>query len=194
MPAPAIYVAGLIPAVWLIWAAATGGLGVEPIKEMEHRLGLWALQLIVVGLCITPLRRFAGINLLKFRRAIGLVAFFYVLLHLLVWLVLDMGLLWEQAFKDIIKRPYVTIGMLGLVAMIPLAVTSNNWSLRRMGALAWRRLHRLTYLAALAGGVHYLWLVKAWPVEPILYLGAIIGLLAIRFAPNGWMRMLPGRA
>lgn len=180
LPTAAVYAAGLVPVAWLIWAAATGGLGIDPVKEMEHRLGLWGLQLLVLGLCITPLRRYAGVNLLRFRRAIGLVAFAYIFLHLLVWLVLDMGLLWNQALKDIAKRPYVTMGMLGFAALLPLALTSNDWSVRRLGALRWRRLHRLTYLAVLAGGVHYLWLVKAWPLQPFLYLGAILALLALR--------------
>lgn len=183
VPTLAVYLAGLLPVAWLVWAAATGGLGVDPVKEMEHRLGLWALQLLVAGLCITPLRRFAGVNLIRFRRAIGLLTFLYVTLHLTVWIALDMGLLWEQALKDIVKRPYVTMGMLGFAALVPLALTSNDWSLRRLGPQRWRRLHRLAYLAALAGGVHYLWLVKAWPVEPFLYLGAILALLGLRALP-----------
>lgn len=184
VPAGAVYLAGLLPLAWLVGAAATGSLGIDPVKEMEHRLGLWALQLLVAGLCITPLRRFAGVNLIRFRRAIGLVAFSYVALHLAVWLVLDMGLLWDQALKDIAKRPYVTMGMAGFAALVPLALTSNDAALRRMGAAAWRRLHRLTYFAVLAGGVHYLWLVKAWPLEPILYLAAILALLGLRALPR----------
>lgn len=183
VPTLAVYLAGLLPIAWLVWAAGTGGLGVDPVKEMEHRLGLWGLQFLIAGLCITPLRRFAGVNLIRFRRAIGLVAFGYILLHLLVWLMLDMGMLWEQALKDIVKRPYVTMGMLGFAALVPLALTSNDWSVRRLGVQRWRRLHRLTYLAALAGGVHSLWLVKAWPVEPFLYLGAILALLGLRALP-----------
>lgn len=190
VPAGAVYALGLVPPAWLVWAAASGGLGIDPVKEMEHRLGLWGLQLLVLGLCVTPLRRYAGVNLIRFRRAIGLLAFAYILLHLLVWLVLDMGMLWEQALIDIAKRPYVTMGMAGFAALVPLALTSNDWSVRRLGAAAWRRLHRLTYLAALAGGVHYLWLVKAWPVEPFLYLGTILGLLGLRAVPR---RAAPAR-
>jgi len=184
LPAWPIYIVGAALPVWLLWAGQAGHLGVEPVKEIEHRLGLWALKLIVAGLCITPLRRFAGINLLKFRRAIGVTAFAYVALHLLSWLVLDMGLLWAQALGDIVKRPYITIGMAGLLLMLPLALTSNNWSVRRLGGLRWGRLHWLTYPAALAGAIHYLWLVKAWPIAPILYLAAILGLLALRMIPR----------
>ncbi len=180
LPTWPIYIVGALPPLWLFWLGATGGLGVDPVKGLERQLGELGLQLIVAGLCITPLRRYAGVNLLKFRRAVGLLAFFYILLHFLCWIVLDMGLLVSQALGDIVKRPYVTIGMAGLLMLLPLALTSNNWAVRRLGAARWQRLHRLTYGAALAGALHYLWLVKAWPVEPFVYLGAILGLLALR--------------
>lgn len=185
VPASLLYIVGSLPALWLFWLATTGGLGVDPVKALERELGKIALQLITAGLCVTPLRRFAGMNLLKFRRAVGLLAFFYVLLHFLSWIVLDMGLLWAQALGDIVKRPYVTMGMAGLLMLIPLAATSNDRAVRWLGAARWRQLHRLTYGAALAGAIHYLWLVKAWPVEPFIYLGAILGLLALRTIPRG---------
>lgn len=184
LPAWPIYIVGVALPGWLFWRAATGGLGVDPIEAMEKTLGLWGLQLIVAGLCVTPLRRFAGVNLIKFRRAIGLVAFLYIVLHFLTWLLLDLGLRWEQAVGDIIKRPYITMGMLGLLAMIPLALTSNNRSVRKLGAARWQKLHKLVYLAAVAGAVHFLWLVKAWPVEPFVYLGAVLVLLAVRMIPK----------
>lgn len=180
LPVWAVYAAGTVPVLWLVWRGATGGLGIDPVKEIEHELGKTGLQLLVAVLCVTPLRRLAGVNLLRFRRALGLLAFGYVLLHLLAWIVLDMGLLWRQALGDIVKRPYITIGMAGFLMLLPLALTSNDLAVRRMGAAAWRKLHRLTYPAALAGAVHYLWLVKAWPVEPFLYIAAILGLLALR--------------
>jgi len=181
VPAAVLYVLGLVQALWLFYLGATGGLGVEPIKALEHELGEIALQLVIAGLCITPLRRFAGINLLKFRRALGLMAFFFVTLHLLVWLVLDVqipALIWA----DILKRPYITVGMLAFALMIPLAMTSNGWSVRRLGA-RWRKLHRLTYAVAVLGGIHFLWLVKGFQIEPILYLAAIMLLLALRVRP-----------
>lgn len=184
LPAWPIYpLAALLP-VWLLWQAQTGGLGVDPVKAIEQRLGLWALKLLVVGLAITPLRRFAGVNLIRYRRAIGLAAFFYVVLHLLAWLVLDMGLLWGQALGDIVKRPYITVGMGGLLMLVPLAITSNNLSIRKLGGARWRRLHWLVYPAVLAGAVHYLWLVKSWPPEPIVYLSIVLGLLALRLVPK----------
>lgn len=178
VPAGSLYVLGGLPAVWLFYAGLTGGLGVEPIKALEQELGKIALQLLVAGLCITPLRRLAGLNLLKFRRAIGVTAFIYVLLHLLVWLVLDVQIP-AQIWGDILKRPYVTIGMLAFVLMLPLAATSNDWALRRLGA-AWRKLHKLTYVVAVLGAVHFMWLVKGFQIEPVLYLLAILALLVLR--------------
>jgi methionine sulfoxide reductase heme-binding subunit len=180
VPAWPIYVIGAIPPVWLYYQGLTGGLGPDPVKGIERQMGLLALQVMVAVLAVTPIRDFLGINLIRYRRALGLVAFFYVLVHFLTWVVLDMGLLWDQMLRDIVKRPYVTIGMIGLLALIPLAVTSNNWSIRKMGPVAWKRLHRLTYVAAVAGAVHYIWLVKAWPLEPFLYAAAILALLALR--------------
>jgi methionine sulfoxide reductase heme-binding subunit len=180
VPAWPIYVIGAVPPVWLYYQGLTGGLGPDPVKGIERQMGELALQMMIAVLAVTPIRNFLGVNLIRYRRALGLVAFFYVLVHFLTWVVLDMGLLWDQMLRDIVKRPYVTIGMIGLVALIPLAVTSNNWSIRKMGPAAWKRLHRLTYVAAVAGAVHYIWLVKAWPIEPFLYAGAILALLAMR--------------
>ncbi len=197
VPAWPIYIVGAVLPLWLLWQAVTGGLGVDPVRTIEHTLGLWALKLIVAVLAVTPLRRFAGINLIRYRRAIGLVAFSYVVLHLLAWIVLDMGLLWAQALKDIAKRPYVTLGMTGLVLMIPLAVTSNDWAVRQLGGVRWRQLHRLTYPAALAGAIHYLWLVKTWQVAPVLYFLAVLALLGLRVIPRkrpeaGARAVIPG--
>lgn len=184
VPTLPLYILCLLPVPWLLYLAQTGALGREPIKELEHELGLIALQFLIAGLTITPLRRYLGLNLIKFRRMIGLLAFIYVALHLLVWVVLDMSLLWGQMWADIWKRPYITIGMAGFVALVPLAITSNNLSVRKMGGAAWRQLHKLTYVAVLAGGVHYLWLVKGFQLEPVLYMGAIVILLALRLPPR----------
>ena len=164
----------------MIFEIFTGGLGVDPVKELEHQVGLWALKFIVAGLCITPLRKFTKVSLIKFRRQIGLVAFFYVVLHVLVWLLLDLQLRWGEIGEAILKRPFITIGMLAFVMMIPLAVTSNTLSVRRLGAAAWGRLHKLTYAVAALGAVHYLLVVKSWPREPMVYLGIVAVLLAMR--------------
>lgn len=181
VPTWAVYILYLLPVPWLLYLAQTGGLGREPIKALEHELGEIALQLLIIGLCITPLRQYFGLNLLKFRRTFGLLAFTYVALHLLVWVVLDMSLLWGQMWADIWKRPYITIGMAGFVALLPLAITSNNVSIRKMGAAAWRKLHKLTYVAVILGGIHYLWLVKGIQLEPIIYMAVILGLIALRY-------------
>ena len=179
VPVWPVYVVGALPPVWFLYLGLTGGLGVEPIKELEHRLGELGLQVLIAVLAVTPLRRFTGFSLLRFRRAIGLIAFYYIACHLLVWLVLDiqdLGRIWQ----DIVKRPYITIGMVAFVLLIPLAVTSNNWSVRKLGAKAWKRVHWLAYPATILGAVHFVMLVKGWQIEPMLYLGAILALLAAR--------------
>lgn len=180
IPTWAVYILCLLPVPWLLYLGMTNGLGREPIKALEHELGEIALQLLIVGLCVTPLRKYAGLNLMKFRRAIGVLAFTYVALHLAVWVVLDMSLLWQQMWADVWKRPYITIGMAGFILLLPLASTSNNLSVRKLGAAGWRKLHKLTYVAVLLGGIHYIWLVKGIQLEPILYMAAILGLLAMR--------------
>ncbi|MFZ5964130.1 protein-methionine-sulfoxide reductase heme-binding subunit MsrQ [Thalassococcus sp. BH17M4-6] len=174
-----LYILCAVPGIWFFYLGLTGGLGVEPIKALEHKLGELALQFLVAGLAITPLRRHLGVNLIRFRRMIGLVAFFYVLTHLLVWLVLDVQIL-SQIWADILKRPYITVGMAGFALLLPLALTSNNWSVRRLGP-KWRTLHKLTYGAVLLGAIHYVMLVKGFQIEPLLYLGAIVVLLALRW-------------
>jgi len=189
VPTWLVYIVFLLPVPWLLYLAQTGGLGREPIKALEHELGLIALQLLVAGLCVTPLRKYLGLNLLKFRRTLGVLAFTYVALHLLVWVVLDMSLLWGQMWDDIWKRPYITVGMASFALLLPLAVTSNNLSIRKLGAASWRKLHKLTYVAVLLGGVHFFWLVKGIQIEPILYLLAIIALLALRVLPKRGRRV-----
>lgn len=177
-----IYVAAAAWVGWMFWLGVTGGLGVEPIEALEHVYGEKALQLVVLGLAVTPLRRFAGLNLMKFRRAIGVTAFFLVLAHFLVWAVLDvqtLGRVWE----DIVKRPYITVGMAALLLLLPLAATSNNWAVRKLGP-KWRQLHKLTYPMAVLAAVHYVWLAKGFQIEPLVYLGLIAGLLALRMVPR----------
>jgi sulfoxide reductase heme-binding subunit YedZ len=177
-----VYLLGILPAPALFYLGATGGLGVEPIKELEHAYGELALQILIACLCISPLRRFLGVNLLKFRRVIGLLSFLYVCLHLAVWLLLDVQI-WSQIWADIIKRPYITIGMGAFLLLLPLAVTSNNLSVRRLG-VRWRKLHRLVYPAVLLAGIHFLMLRKGFQIEPMVYLGLILLLLAVRAVPS----------
>ncbi len=181
-PTWAVYCLGALYPAWLLWQGLTGGLGVDPVKVMEHALGEAGLQLLIAGLCITPLRRYAGLNLLRFRRSIGLMSFFYIALHLLVWLVLDVQIL-SQIWADVLKRPYITIGMAGFLLLIPLAVTSNNLSLRRLGR-RWHRLHKLTYVAVVLGALHFVMLAKGFQIEPLLYMAAVLTLLFLRLAPT----------
>ena len=180
VPAWPLYILGVIPPAWFLYQGLNGGLGAEPIKALEHKLGELALQVMIVVLAVTPIRNWFGVSLVKFRRALGLLTFFYVFLHLLVWLVLDVQIL-SQIWADIIKRPYITIGMLGFVLMIPLAITSNNLSIRKMGPKSWRRLHQATYVAAILGAVHFVMLSKGFQFEPLIYLGIILVLVASRF-------------
>ncbi|GLQ28739.1 protein-methionine-sulfoxide reductase heme-binding subunit MsrQ [Sulfitobacter pacificus] len=178
VPTWAVYILCLLPAPYFFYLAVTGNLGPDPVKPLEHKYGELALQLLIAGLCITPLRQHLGINLIRFRRALGLMAFAYVTFHLLVWAVLDVQTL-GRVVEDIIKRPYITIGMAGFALLLPLALTSNNYAVRKLG-VKWRKLHKLTYLAVFLGGVHYIWLVKGIQLEPLIYMAVILGLLALR--------------
>lgn len=180
VPTWVVYAAASLPALWIVWLAVTGGLGADPVKAIELRLGELGLQFLIATLCITPLR-WAGVNLIRFRRALGLTAFAYIVLHLSAWVVLDMGLRWDEMARDLVKRWYIIVGMLGLLAMVPLALTSNDGAIRRMGGAAWRRLHRLTYVAVAAGVLHLLLLVKVIGPEQMAYAGAVAALLAARF-------------
>ena len=187
VPTWPLYLLGAVPFALLVWQAFAGDLGADPVKTIERDLGEWGLKFIVAGLCVTPLRWISGVSLIRYRRAIGLLAFFYVALHLTTWVTLDLQFRWAEIGADLIKRPYIIVGMIGFSALLPLAVTSNNLSIRKLGPTAWQKLHRLTYVAALAGAIHYIMLVKAWPPEPLLYLAAVIVLLAAR-AWRSWRR------
>ncbi len=187
VPTWVVYTLLALPIPFLFYQGLTGALGPEPIKALEHEYGKWALKLLIAGLVITPLRQFAGVNLIRFRRAVGVMTFFFVLAHLLTWAVLDVQTL-GRIWADIVKRPYVTIGMAGFLCLVPLVATSNNWSVRKLGPQKWRKLHTLTYLAVVLGGVHYIWLVKGIQLEPLIYMAVILGLLALRLPVFGKRR------
>ena len=189
VPAWTIYIVCAAWTGWLFYLGLTGGLGVEPINALEREYGELGLQLLVAGLLVTPLRKYTGLNLLKFRRAIGVSAFFMIFAHFSVWAVLDVQS-FERVWTEIVKRPYVTVGMVSFVLMIPLALTSNNLALRKLGAASWRQLHKLTYPIAVLGAVHYLWLVKGFQLEPIIYLIVILGLIATRYVAMERKRQL----
>jgi sulfoxide reductase heme-binding subunit YedZ len=183
VPTWVVYLLGLVPLAFLVWGALFGGLGPDPVKAIERGLGERGLQFLLASLAITPLRR-VGLNLIRFRRALGLLAFLYVTLHLTAWIWLDMGLRWGEMVADLTKRPYIMLGMLGFLMLVPLAATSWNGAIRRMGPAAWGRLHRLAYVAILAGVVHLSLLVKIWTVETLIYVGLAVGLLAVRLIPK----------
>ena len=178
IPTWVLYILLPIPGILAIVAGLTDNLGPEPIKELEGELGEVAIKLLIIGLAVTPLLHFTRINLLRFRRAIGVVAFGYVAAHFLTWLLLDVQLL-SQIWADILKRPYISVGFVGFMAMVPLAVTSNNWSMRKLGQF-WSVLHRLTYIATILGGLHYIMLVKGFQMEPLVYMAIILAFLAVR--------------
>ncbi len=178
LPTWAVYLAGLIPLAWIIYLTLFGGIGVDPVKGIEHRLGKVALWFLVGGLTITPIRRW--LNLVKFRRAIGLLGFFYLALHLTAWIWFDMGLLLSQALADLVKRPYLTYGIIAFLLLIPLAITSNNASIRKLGS-KWRTLHMLVYPAVTLGVVHYLMQMKVVSNEGWIWLAVLVGLLALRW-------------
>ena len=179
VPTWPVYLLGFGWIAWLFWRGATDYTLVEPIDWLERAYGEKALQLLVATLAVTPLRRFLGINLLKFRRALGLLVFFFVLAHFLVWALLDVQAL-GAVWADILKRPYITIGMAAFAMLVPLALSSNDRSLRRLGGARWRKLHWLTYAIAVLGAVHYVWLARGFAIEPLVYLGLILALLATR--------------
>jgi sulfoxide reductase heme-binding subunit YedZ len=183
-----LYVIGAVPGLWVFWLALNDKLGADPVKTLEHTLGLWALRFIIVGLAVTPIRRFGGPNLVRFRRALGLLAFFYACAHLSAYIIFDQGLDAHAVLADIVKRPYITIGMFTFAILVPLAVTSNATMIKRMGAAAWQRLHRWIYVAAIAAVVHFLMSVKSWPAEPLIYAAIVATLLLIRVGFAVWKR------
>lgn len=187
-----LYLVGIVPAVWALWLGVTDRLGADPVKALEHVLGLWALRFLLASLAVTPLRRLLGLDLLRYRRALGLLAFAYATLHLLTYAALDQGLAMAAIWADIVKRWYITVGMLAYLALLPLALTSNRFSIRRLGA-AWGRLHRLAYLAAAAAPLHFALSVKSWPPEPLVYAGIAALLLGYRLVAALRRRRLAGR-
>lgn len=184
VPAWPIYVIGAGFGAWYFWLALSGAW-VDPVAQLEHAIGLLALKLMIAIMAITPIRDMTKVNLVKFRRALGVTVFFLVLYHLLVWWFLDVQS-FSRVLKDILKRPYITFGMAAFVLLIPLAATSNNWSIRKLGPLAWRKLHWLTYPAVLLAAVHFVWLRKGWQIQPLTYLAIVVVLLLMRVK---WRRL-----
>jgi len=178
----AVFVLCLGPLAWLVWGAFHNELGGNPVEYITHSTGDWTMRFLLLTLLITPLRKISNQQyLIRFRRMLGLFAFFYGCLHFTTYIWLDQSLDLVSMSKDIVKRPFVTAGFAAFVAMVPLAVTSTKKMIARLGGKRWQMLHRLIYFSALAGVVHYWWLVKSDIRQPLLY-GAILAvLLALRF-------------
>lgn len=184
----AVSLACLLPLLWLVWRGYQGELGANPIEKVIRNLGVWGLRLLIVGLTLTPLARLLKQpRLIRLRRPIGLIAFGYIVLHLSTYIGVDQYFDWRAIWKDILKRPFITIGMAAFVMLIPLAATSFNAAIRRLGPLNWRKLHRLIYLIAPMGVVHYFLLVKADHRPPLVYGAIVLLLLGYRLLPK------PGR-
>lgn len=185
----AVFALCLLPAALIALDIARGTLGPDPVAQITHATGLWALRLLLATLAMTPLRRITGSPLpIRFRRMLGLFAFFYACLHLSVYVVLDLQGYWPQLLEDLVKRPYIMAGMAALLLLIPLAATSTRGMMRRLGR-RWGRLHKLVYPAAMLACLHFFWLVKADKREPLIYAGILAVLLAFRLP---WRRLSRG--
>jgi len=177
------FVLCLVPLARLAWLGARGGLGANPIEYITHSTGWWTLSFLMITLAVTPLRRLTGLNwLLRLRRMLGLFAFFYAALHFTTYVWLDQFFDVGAIAKDIVKRPFITLGFAAFVLLIPLAATSTNAMVRRLGAARWQLLHRLVYLIASLGVAHYWWLVKKDLTEPVLFACVLSVLLGARLA------------
>ena len=175
-----LFVLCLLPAGRLLWAAQIGDFGPNPVEFVQRWTGTWTLNLLVLTLCITPLRTLSGWHwLLRLRRMLGLFTFFYAALHMLSWLGFDHGFDVTEMALDVLKRPFILVGALAFLLLIPLAATSSNLAIRRLGGRRWQSLHRSTYLIAILACLHYFWLVKAtallWPIGYSLIMAALLG-------------------
>ncbi|WP_347268798.1 protein-methionine-sulfoxide reductase heme-binding subunit MsrQ [Paracoccus sp. (in: a-proteobacteria)] len=179
IPARAVWPAGLLPLALLAWEVATGQAGVDPVRAIEHRLGRTAIYFLLATLAVTPLLRLTRLNLMRQRQALGLLCFTYLAGHLLAWVYLDMGLLWGQMLRDVVKRPYLLFGMAGFLLLLALALSSNRQSRRALGS-RWFVLHRLIYPASILGGLHWVWSLKVWDSWALAVLAVILLLILLR--------------
>jgi sulfoxide reductase heme-binding subunit YedZ len=174
-----IFVLCLTPVAFLGWRALQNRLGANPIEFITHFTGDWTLRFLVIALTITPLRKLSGLpELIRFRRMLGLFAFFYGSLHFLTYIWLDKFFDWSDMWKDVVKRPFITAGFLAFVLLVPLAITSTTGWIRRLGGARWQMLHRLVYVSGVAGAVHYYWLVKSDVRLPLMY-ASLVGVLLV---------------
>lgn len=173
----AVFVIGVAPFAILLRRGVAGELGANPIEAVTHETGLWALRFLLITLFVSPLRRLSGWRfVIGLRRMLGLFAFFYATLHFATYLVLDQFLDLDAALRDVVKRPYITVGFAAFILLVPLAATSTKAMIRRLGGRRWRRLHHLIYVSAVGAVFHYVWLVKADTRSPLTY-GVILAVL-----------------
>lgn len=183
---PLIFAAALVPLAWLAWRGVTGGLGADPIRELELETGRWTLRMLAATLAITPLRMLTGMGaLVKLRRMLGLFTFFYATVHLAMWVGVDWFFDVPAMAEEIVKHRYILVGMLTWLLLLPLAITSTKGWIRRLGGRRWNLLHRLVYVAAITGTIHYLWAVKLDTFWPFVYFATFAVLLGVRV----WMRV-----
>ncbi len=174
---PAVFLAALAPLAFLAVRIAHGDLGADPVATINRYTGDWTLRFLMMVLAVTPLRRLTGwVLLMRFRRMLGLFAFFYACVHFLSWIWLGQQFDLHEIAKDVAKRPFIMVGFASLLMLIPLAATSTSGMVRRLGARRWQALHRLVYVVGVGGVIHYLWLVKSDITQPVIY-GAILALL-----------------
>ena len=188
LPIPAlkgvVFCLALVPLGLIFYDAFTDGLSANPIEDITRRTGRWGLRFILITLCITPLRKLTGLNvLIRFRRMLGLYAFFYLCLHFLTYVLIDAELSLAYMVEDIAKRLYITAGFTAFCLLVPLAATSTNAMVHRLGGKRWQELHRLVYPASLAAVLHFIWLVKADLRDPLIYLAILSVLLLLRLSP-----------
>lgn len=184
---PAVWVLGLAPLAWLGWLVADTallggrGLGANPVEFINLYLGDWAIRILLVALAVTPVRILTGWKqVVRLRRLIGLFAFFYVVLHVANYVVLDQFFDWAAIWSDIVKRWYITVGMVGLLTLIPLAVTSTKGWIKRIGGRNWNRLHKIVYVSGAAACLHFFMMRKGLQLEPIIYGAIFVALMAVR--------------
>ena len=184
----ALFALALLPFTLLVVRAFAGALGSNPVEAITHETGIWALRLLFITLAVTPLRRLTGAAwIVRYRRMLGLFAFFYAALHLLTYAVLDASLDPSYVLEDLSERRYILVGFAAFLLLVPLAATSTNGMIRRLGPLRWRRLHRLVYLAAPLAALHFFWLAKAALLEPLIYASLLALLLFLRLPPVVWV-------
>ncbi len=187
---PAVFLLALVPFALLLHDLVTDGLGANPIEEITHRTGFWGLTFVVITLAVTPFRRLSGWNgVISLRRMLGLFGFFYVTLHFLTYIVLDQFFAFAFIIEDIAERPYITVGFTSWLLLIPLAITSTNAMIRRLGK-RWRTLHSLVYIVAFGGVLHFAWQVKADLRVPTIFATILLVLLVLRLVPTRVFRAL----